>query len=69
MMSLKNLGLTLGPLVRTLFALSLYVLKSLLLVYRGLKYLHQYDLNLLLVFLCLTFSHQQESIPNMVDSS
>ena len=69
-MSLTNLGLTLGPLVRTLFEIFLYLLKSLLLVFWGLKpgplvrtlfALFIYLLkSTLIVFWHLTFLHQQE---------
>ena len=50
-MSLTNLGLNTGPLVSAIFVLILYVLKS-----------------PLLVFLPLTFLHQQELNPKMVNS-
>ena len=43
MMSLTNLGLTLEPLARTIFALFIFVLTSLLLVFWGMKFLHQQD--------------------------
>ena len=42
-MSLKTIGLTPGPLVCTLFALSLYVLKSTLLVFLRLPFWHQLE--------------------------
>ena len=47
MMSLTNLDLTPDPLVRTLFTLFLCVLTSLLvlLVFWGLKFLHQQELS------------------------
>ena len=41
MMSLAKFGLILGPLIRSLVAPFLYVLKSLLLVFWGLEFLHQ----------------------------
>ena len=50
-MSLKSLGLNRGLLVRSLVIFFLYLLKS-----------------PLLVFLRLTFLHQQESDPKVVDS-
>ena len=49
-MILENLGLNRSPLVRTLFVVFIYMLKS-----------------PLVVFLCLTFFHQQESNPKVVD--
>ena len=49
MMSLKNLGSNLGPLVPTLFVLYLYVLKSPVPVFLRLTFLQQQGSNLKLV--------------------
>ena len=72
-MSMTKLGLTPGPLVCTLFAIFLFVLKSPLLVFWGITpgllvrtifEIFFYVLkNLFLVFLYLTFLNQKESIP------
>ena len=70
-MSLTNLDLTPDPLVRTLFALFLCILtRSLVvLVFWGLKFLHQQELSPKVMFLCLKFPYEQESIQKVVKSS
>ena len=70
MMSLTNLGLTLDPMVRTLFALFLCIFTIMLvvLVFWGLMFSHQQDSITKVIFLRLTFFYQQESIPKVVDS-
>ena len=71
MTSLKKLGLTTYPLMRTIFALFLWVLKILLvvLVFGGMVFSHQLELSPKVIFLCLTCLYQQYSIPMVVDSS
>ena len=53
------LGLTTGPLVSNIFALFLYMLKSMLMLFLRLIFFHHQELIPLLVFLYLIFSHQQ----------
>ena len=64
-MSLKNLGLYRGPIVRTLFVIFIYVLESLLLVFLCLKFPHQQDSN---PKVAETILHQQVLNPKVVDS-
>ena len=70
MMSLKNFGLTPDPLVRTIFALFIFILTILMvvLVFWYLKFLHQQESSSMVIFLHLTFLYQQESITKVVDS-
>ena len=68
MMSLTNLGLTPSPLVCTLSALFICVMKSLLLVFWGLTFPHQWESSPLLVFFHLAFLYQKESSPKVVNS-
>ena len=64
------MGLALGPLVRTLFQISLCVLTITLvvLVAWGLKCLYQQDSSPNMIFLCLSCLYQHKSTPKVVDS-
>ena len=70
MTSVMNLGLTMDPLVRNIFALFICVLTSplVVLVFWGLMFSHQQESSKNVIFFCLMFLYQQDSIPNVVDS-
>ena len=69
MMILTMMGLTPDPLVRTIFAIFLCVLAILLvvLVFWGLAFSYQQELNPNGIFLCLSCSYQHELSPKVVD--
>ena len=69
MMILTMMGLTPDPLVRTIFSIFLCVLAILLvvLVFWGLAFSYQQELNPNGIFLCLSCSYQHELSPKVVD--
>ena len=67
-MGMENLCLTPDTLAHTIFALFICVLKSLLLVFWGLYFLHQWELIPKVLFFSLIFLYQQDSIPKVVES-